>query len=125
MLRNTTKEPIRCHAMASVIRSEFTLNSVGEAMLTCLQKRDDTQSPGVLAVLAHIGVHCVDQPLEVIMKKHVQICLHKMETSMSVSMSTNRIRNICELITSDYMSWWLQINLTPMEICSSMAMHEV
>ena len=49
-----------------------------EEMLICLHMRHSIQSPIVLPALT-LHVPCVDQPLEVPLKKHVWIWLHRME----------------------------------------------
>ena len=76
------RKHIWCRATAPAVRSESSLNSMGE-MLISLQMRDGIQSPVVLAALA-LHVLCVGQSLEMIMRKHVQTWLHKAETSKSM-----------------------------------------
>ena len=83
MQNNGTRKHMRCRAMAPAVRSESSLNSMGE-MLICLQMRDSIQSPIILAASA-LHVLCVGQPLEMIMKKHVQTWLHKAETGKSMA----------------------------------------
>ena len=78
MLSIEARRHILLPAMALAVRSEPSLNSMGE-MLTFLHMRDSTQSPTVLAALT-LHAQCVGQPLEVPLKKHVQTWLHRTET---------------------------------------------
>ena len=78
MLSNGTRKHIWCHASAFAVRSESTLNSMGE-MLIFLQMRDSILSLAVLAAPA-LHVQCVRQRLEMTMKKHAQAWRHRMET---------------------------------------------
>ena len=78
MLSTIARRHILLLAMAPAVRSEPSLNSMGE-MRICLQMKDSTQSPAVLPVSALLAL-CVVQSLEMIMKKPVQACLHKTET---------------------------------------------
>ena len=78
------RKHIWCRATAPAVRSESSLNSMGETLIY-LQMRDGIQSPVVLAVLA-LHVLCVGQSLEMIMRKHVQTCLPRTETCKSMSM---------------------------------------
>ena len=78
MLSTETRRHFLSPAMAPAVRSEPSLNSMGE-MLIFLQMRDSTQSPTVLAASA-LHAPCVGQPLEVPPKKHVQTWIHRTET---------------------------------------------
>ena len=71
-------------------------------MLICLQMRDSTQSPAVLPASAQHAL-CVGQPLEVHLKKHVQIWLHKTETGKAMQ---------CRWISSLYIGQYVNLELS-------------
>ena len=81
MLSTIVRRHFLSLAMAPAI-SEPSLNSMAE-MLTFLHMRDSTQSPAVLLALT-LHALCVGQPLEVLLKKHVQTWLQRMETGKSM-----------------------------------------
>ena len=131
MLSTIVRRHFLSLAMAPAVRSEPSLNSMGE-MLIFLQMRDSILSLAVLAAPA-LHVQCVRQRLEMTMKKHAQAWRHRMETgkvndtSSEILAKVLYIKNITNTISclTAFISWSLHGHLMLMEICISLAMYRM